>query len=852
MLNLCSFVGSPRAWRHGAGLLALCLGLASPASANYGSANFGALKVSGNKIVNAANACPVFLKGVDIPSMEWQNAGEGPTGTTNGVLSTAQNAVNNWGVNIIRVPLNQDRWLGSTACSGLSQSAYWALVDAIVAWCQANNCYVLLDLHWSDENQGGAQCASAQHSMPDNGSVTFWTSLATHYANNPAVLFDLFNEPEGFTSWSLWKGGGTTPEGYATPGMQKLVNTIRDTGAKNVITAGGLNWAFDLSGVPSNALTDANTAGTLTGNGIVYATHIYPWKSSPGACLPSNSCVTGAIPAAVYNNYAVMVTEFGQDANNSQQQALTAGSVVAGTWSQDVINWAIANTNGYVAWSSSIDACPCLITNWNYTSLSTDFGATVVPDLQSANPVLAACGGGTATFTPTRTSTPTGTRTSTPTGTRTSTPTSTAVPPTATLTATRTPTPTSTAVPPTATLTATRTSTPTSTAVPPTATLTATRTPTPTSTAVPPTATLTATRTSTPTSTAVPPTATSTATPVVSATPTITGPIPTLTATPTVTLSGTALPPTGTSTATSTATSSRTSTPTSTTVPPTATWTSTLVVSATPTSTGPIPTSTNTTVPTLVPTSTSVPPPATTVPTLVPTSTSVPPTATTVPTSTSVPPTATTAPTLVPTSTSVPPTATTAPTPYALRPLLNSVAPGQAASGDSVTLQGSGFYPGATVSLGGQALLNVVVVDAGTITGTLPSLPAGTVSVVVTNLDGQFSQAQPLIVTVKPVATPTGPLKILAVQPVPQPNPTGLAVELSVPADRVVVRLWTRALVLAGSFSGVNARAGWQTLAFPVGFFSGLANGAYFVTVEADLGPARAVTARPARLVLIR
>src|ERR1035437_9775776 len=82
--------------------LVLILGFASPAAANYGSARYGALKVAGNKIVNAATGCPVFLKGVNIPSMEWQNTGEGPSGTTNGVLSTAQNAVSNWGANIIR------------------------------------------------------------------------------------------------------------------------------------------------------------------------------------------------------------------------------------------------------------------------------------------------------------------------------------------------------------------------------------------------------------------------------------------------------------------------------------------------------------------------------------------------------------------------------------------------------------------------------------------------------------------------------------------------------------------------------------------------------------------------------
>lgn len=773
-------------------VLALGMGLSAPAWANYGSARFGALKVQGNKIVNAATGCPVFLKGVDIPSMEWQNTGEGPSGTTNGVLSTAQNAVNNWGVNIIRVPLNQDRWLGSSACSGLSQANYWALVDAIVNWCSANNCYVLLDLHWSDQGGSGAQCASGQHSMPDNGSVAFWTSLAAHYANNSAVLFDLFNEPEGFSSWSLWRNGGTTPEGYSTPGMQKLVNTIRDTGAKNVITAGGLNWAFDLTGVPSNALTDANTAGTLSGNGIVYVTHIYPWKQSPD-CTRANGCFDAAIPSAVTGSYAVMVTEFGQDKNNSSQNA----AVVAGTWSQDVIDWAIANTSGYVAWSNSIDACPCLITNWNYTSLSTDFGATVVPDLQSANPVLAACGASTVTSSPTTT------------------PSVTPLPPTATLT--RTTTPSATPLPPTAT--ATRTTTPSVTPLPPTATLTDTATPS--ATPLPPTDTLT--RTSTPSATPVPPASTATDTSTPSATP---------------------LPSTGTDTSTPTGTPGlATATLTDTPVPPTGTGTPMPpLATATPTSSA-TPTPSLTT--TASPTATLLPPTATA--TVTSTPTPMAPASTPTPTVTMGPATVTASPS----ATAVTPTSTATPTPGPAAPMLNSVNPGQASGGDRLLLQGSGFAAGATVSVDGSPMTQLTVTGS-TIQGTLPAHAAGLVRVVVTNPDGLASQAQSFIYILKLTPTGGGPLKILGIQPVPQPNPLGVAIDLSGPVDRLTLRLWTKAMILVASFDSQNGRAGWQTLVLPSTFLGDLANGTYYLTVAAQSGAAQLVAPQPLRLVLIR
>jgi hypothetical protein len=55
--------------------------------------------------------------------------------------------------------------------------------------------------------------------------------------------------------------------------------------------------------------------------------------------------------------------------------------------------------------------------------------------------------------------------------------------------------------------------------------------------------------------------------------------------------------------------------------------------------------------------------------------------------------------------------------------------------GKPVTINGSGFHSGATVTLGGTAATNVTVVNATTITATTPAHAAGAVSVTVTNSD---------------------------------------------------------------------------------------------------------------------
>lgn len=72
-------------------------------------------------------------------------------------------------------------------------------------------------------------------------------------------------------------------------------------------------------------------------------------------------------------------------------------------------------------------------------------------------------------------------------------------------------------------------------------------------------------------------------------------------------------------------------------------------------------------------------------------------------------------------------------------PTVTAISPtsGSTSGGTSVTITGTGFSSGATVSLGGTAATNVTVVSSTSITATTPAHAAGTVNVVVTNTDSQ-------------------------------------------------------------------------------------------------------------------
>jgi endoglucanase len=200
-----------------------------------------AVRVSGNRLVNAQGQA-FRLVGVDRSGTEFmceadRGIFEGPTDAA----STA--AMKAWHINSVRLPLNEDCWLGindlNPAYSGL---AYRAAIEAYVAQLNAAGLYVILEVHWSAP---GSERALAHQKMLDaSHGYMLWHSIATAFKNSPAVLFDLYNEPHnvgGVTTneeWNCWAHGCGE---YA--GMDGLVSTVRSTGAHNVILLAGLGWA---------------------------------------------------------------------------------------------------------------------------------------------------------------------------------------------------------------------------------------------------------------------------------------------------------------------------------------------------------------------------------------------------------------------------------------------------------------------------------------------------------------------------------------------------------------------------------------------------------------------------------
>jgi len=283
--------------------------------------------VSGNRLIGP-DGRPFRILGVDRCSLEWAPYGDH--------LSYEDYAhMKSWGSNTIRVPLNQCFWLSGHK---LYNADYKNTVRQQVNWIKSLGMAVILDLHWSDMgNSQAAKCG--QQTMADSNSVDFWQQVASEYKNDPWVLFELYNEPHD-VAWNVWRNGGWAGS-FNTPGFQNLYNTVRNTGADNVVIVGGLNWAYDLSGVAQYA---------LQGDNIMYNTHPYnypgkqpsDWWNSFGYLTPK---------------YPVIATEFGD------------GDCTAWYY-QQFVDFTQKNGIHWTAWAWYPGGCafPALIDGWNYTA----------------------------------------------------------------------------------------------------------------------------------------------------------------------------------------------------------------------------------------------------------------------------------------------------------------------------------------------------------------------------------------------------------------------------------------------------------------------------------------------------
>ncbi|MEV8435881.1 cellulase family glycosylhydrolase [Actinosynnema sp. NPDC051121] len=298
-----------------------------------------ALHVSGNKLLTASGETYRLL-GVNRSSGEFacvQGKGVWDSGP---VDQASVDAMKAWNVRAVRIPLNEDCWLGLSGSP--SGPAYQQAVKDYANLLVANGINPILDLHWTRGAYTGniSACpdvdATCQKPMPSmQHTPTFWTQVATAFKGDDAVVFDLFNEPypDASNSWSdmaaAWRclrdGGTCTGIDYEVAGMQDLLDAVRATGARNVVMSAGLTWTNDLSQWLAYQPVDP------TGN-LMASWHSYNFN----ACVTA-SCWDSQI-GAVAARVPVHAGEIGQD-------------TCAHDYIDQVMTWLDQHRLGYTAWT---------------------------------------------------------------------------------------------------------------------------------------------------------------------------------------------------------------------------------------------------------------------------------------------------------------------------------------------------------------------------------------------------------------------------------------------------------------------------------------------------------------------
>ncbi|HXW89228.1 MAG TPA: glycoside hydrolase family 5 protein [Terriglobales bacterium] len=325
------------------------------------------ITVAGNQLVTTsagrlggqmvAAGVPVVLRGVNFSGSEygclqqnsfWDNP-QGNQATINAMLT--------WHANVVRLPLNEDCWLGiNGAPEKYSGSNYIKAMTTFVDLANASGLIVEVDLHWGAGGTG-LPTDDSYPGLDEDHASSFWESVANTFKDNASVIFNLINEPylgnsnPTADSWRCYlQGGCRTPQvgnlgAWKVVGTQSVVNTVRATGATNPIIIAGLEWSNQLNDWLRYMPADPEDK-------IIAGVHIY----FDGLACEDTACWNRVFAPILAAGHPVIVDEMGY------QGTCTSSYITR------LMKWADAQTPriGYWLWSWNPFGCvsgPSLITN---------------------------------------------------------------------------------------------------------------------------------------------------------------------------------------------------------------------------------------------------------------------------------------------------------------------------------------------------------------------------------------------------------------------------------------------------------------------------------------------------------
>jgi len=257
-------------------------------------------------------------------------------------------AMASWHVNFVRVPLNEDCWLGINGVSpAYGGRAYRTAIVNYVRLLHRYGIYAELSLIWGAP---GSNQATYQSGSPDaDHSPAMWSSMAAAFRGDRNVILAPWGETvvnaDCFLHGGVCEatyGDSNTP--YRTAGMQQAVTVMRAAGYTGVISIPGIDFANDLTHWLSHEPRDPR-------HQLIAEAHVYG-KNTCGsaACLD-------ATMAPLARRVPLIFGEVGETYDDS--------SCGSDNMSQ-FLPWAEAHQVGYAAWTwDTWGDCLSLISDYN-------------------------------------------------------------------------------------------------------------------------------------------------------------------------------------------------------------------------------------------------------------------------------------------------------------------------------------------------------------------------------------------------------------------------------------------------------------------------------------------------------
>lgn len=252
----------------------------------------GALQVIGTQLCNA-NGEAIVLRGMSSHGIQWFPQFL----TASSIKSTADR-----GANLFRVAMYTDE-NGYIANPSVKQTLINAVDTAI-----SLDMYVIID--WHILHDGNPQTYKEQ-------AKAFFTEITNRYKGNPAVIYEICNEPNGNVSWT----------GDVKPYAEEVIAVIRSIDPNAVILVGSPTWSQDLHEVAKSP---------LSGNNIMYTCHFYSGTHT--------QWLRDRISNAMSQGLPVFISEWGTSAADGNGGVFTDETI---TW----LNFLKANNISWANWS---------------------------------------------------------------------------------------------------------------------------------------------------------------------------------------------------------------------------------------------------------------------------------------------------------------------------------------------------------------------------------------------------------------------------------------------------------------------------------------------------------------------